>query len=183
MTTPPDIGKHQRGKGHFVQTDRASHEAWGQLTMRRPAAAALLHYLAAQVGQHNAIIAPRSLFAKAIGVSERTIHRAVDDLAAGNWLQVVKLGAGKECAYILNDRVVWGEHRDRLRFSRFSAEVIADAEDQTPETLEGPELRRLPRLFAGEQQLPSGEGLPPVSQPFFDGMEPDLPDIKESYTS
>ena len=36
-------------------------------------------------------------------------------------------------------------------------------------------LRRLPSLFRDEGQLPSGPGLPPPSQPFFDGMEPDLP--------
>jgi hypothetical protein len=30
-------------------------------------------------------------------------------------------------------------------------------------------------LFRDERQLPSGAGLPPPSQPFFDGMEPDLP--------
>lgn len=58
--------------------------------------------------------------------------------------------------------------------SRFSAEVIADADDQSALTLEGSRpLHRLPR--AGEVQLPSGNGLPPVSQPFFEGMEPDLP--------
>jgi len=36
-------------------------------------------------------------------------------------------------------------------------------------------LRRLPTLYPGEQQLPSGEGLSPPSQPHFDGMEPNLP--------
>jgi hypothetical protein len=36
-----------------------------------------------------------------------------------------------------------------------------------------PPLRRLPKL--GERQLPAGPGLPPPSQPFFDGLEPDLP--------
>jgi hypothetical protein len=29
----------------------------------------------------------------------------------------------------------------------------------------------------GEQQMPSGEGLEPPSQPSFEGMEPDLPAI------
>src|SRR3546814_14432972 len=34
-------------------------------------------------------------------------------------------------------------------------------------------LRRLPPI--GERQLPHGDGLPPPSQPFLDGIEPDLP--------
>jgi hypothetical protein len=34
-------------------------------------------------------------------------------------------------------------------------------------------LHRLPRV--GELQLPAGQGLPPVSQPSFPGLEPNLP--------
>src|SRR3546814_3237535 len=34
-------------------------------------------------------------------------------------------------------------------------------------------LRRLPPI--GERRLPHGDGLPPPSQPFLDGIEPDLP--------
>ncbi len=32
----------------------------------------------------------------------------------------------------------------------------------------------------GEQQLPSGDGLPPPSEPFLDGMEPDLPATQQT---
>lgn len=173
MTTTGDITIHQRGKGVFVQTDREAHEAWAQLAIRRPAAAAILHYLAANVAQHNAVVISRSTLAKVLGISVRTVHRAVDDLADGNWVQVVKIGAGRECAYILNDRVAWADKRDKLRFSRFSAEVIAAADEQIPGSLEGPPLHRLPKL--GETQLPAGDGLPPESQPFLTGLEPDLP--------
>lgn len=177
MSLPPDIGLHQRGKGPFVQTEREIHEIWAALSIKRPAAAAILHYFAANVGNHNAVVVSRTTIAKLLGISVRTVHRAIDDLAAGNWIQVVRIGAGRECAYVLNDRVVWAERRDRLRFSAFSAEVIVDAEDQSPETLHGPKLHRLPNV--GEVQLPHGPGLPPESQPFFDGLEPDLPAIGE----
>ena len=43
-------------------------------------------------------------------------------------------------------------------------------------------LRRIPTLYPGERQLPGGPGLPPVSQPFFDGMEPDLPALDRQET-
>ena len=69
--------------------------------------------------------------------------------------------------------MAWADKRDNLRLSRFSAEVIADADDQTDFTLSDEDLRKLPRM--GEVQLPTGTGLPPVSQPFFDGLEPKLP--------
>lgn len=112
--------------------------------------------------------------ARILGVTDRTIRNAITTLEAGNWLQVIRIGAGRECAYILNDRVAWADKRDNLRLSRFSAEVIADADDQSEATLSSKaDLRRLPRM--GEMQIPGGDGLPPVSQPFFNGMEPELP--------
>ena len=121
------------------------------------------------------MVIPQKTIAKALGVSDRTVRRAVEDLSEGNWVQVVKIGAGRECAYVLNDRVAWADKRDNLRLSRFSAEIIADADDQSEHTLFGPELHRLSDLFPSEVQLPSGDGMPPVSQPFSEGMEPDLP--------
>lgn len=174
ISAPPDIGRPPL-RGTFVQTDRATHEAWAKFSIKRPAASAVLHYLAANVGYHNAVIIPQKTVAKALGISDRTVRRAVEDLSDGNWIQVVKLGAGRECAYVLNDRVAWADKRDNLRLSRFSAEVIADADDQSDLTLSDTPLHRLPAMFSDEAQLPSGEGLPPVSQPFLEGMEPDLP--------
>lgn len=171
MTPPTDIRREPRGT--FVQTDRASHEAWAQLTARKPSASAVLHLLSASIGNQNAVVVSQKTMAKILGLTDRTIRNAITDLEAGNWLQVVRIGAGRECAYILNDRVAWADKRDNLRLSRFSAEVIADADDQSEVTLSEAELRRLPRL--GEGQIPAGAGLPPVSQPFFEGLEPDLP--------
>ena len=174
LSAPPDIGR-QPLRGTFVQTDRATHEAWAKFSIKRPAASAVLHYLTANVGHHNAVVIPQKTMAKALGVSDRTVRRAVEDLAEGNWVQIVRIGAGRECAYVLNDRVAWADKRDNLRLSRFSAEIVADAEDQSEHTLSGPELYQLPDMFPDEAQLPSGAGLPPTSQPFFDGMEPALP--------
>lgn len=165
----------RKSGGHFVQTDRAAHEKWAKLTIKSPTSSVILHWLAAHVGQQNAVVVSQAYLAKVLQVSERSVIRAVQILKEGNWVQVVRLGAGKEYAYVLNDRVVWTEKRDNLRYSSFSAEVIADYDQQDPETLEGPELTRIPRLFSDETQLPSGEGLPPESQPFLSGMEPDLP--------
>lgn len=171
MSPPTDIRRPPRGT--FVQTDRSSHEAWAQLTARKPTASAVLHLLSASVGNQNAVVISQKTMSKILGVTDRTIRNAISELEAGNWLQVVRIGAGRESAYILNDRVVWADKRDNLRLSRFSAEVIVDADDQSEGTLANDALRTLPRT--GEAQLPSGNGLPPVSQPFFEGMEPDLP--------
>src|SRR3546814_3622969 len=78
---------------------------------------------------------------------------------------------------VINDRVAWTGKRDGIRYSLFSAAVLI-ADDEQPDREElgaQPALHRLPNLFPGERQLPSGPGLPPPSEPSLPGMEPDLP--------
>src|SRR3546814_11515597 len=42
--------------GHWVQTERAAHEAWASLIEKAPKAAQLMHLLTARVGEHNAVV-------------------------------------------------------------------------------------------------------------------------------
>ena len=42
------------------------------------------------------------------------------------------------------------------------------------------DLRRIPTLYPGEQQLPTGPGEEPPSQPSIPGLEPDLPALTEA---
>lgn len=178
VTHPPAIGKTVESKpGHWVQTERAAHEAWALLIAKKPRAAMLLHHLVARMGQQNALVVSQKVLARIMGIHERTVRRAVADLAEGNWIQVVRIGNGREAAYVVNDRVAWGQSRDQLRLSVFSATVVADLDEQEPDTLQAPDLRRIPVLYPGDQQLPHGDGLSPPSQPTIEGLEPDLPAI------
>lgn len=175
--SPPDtIGVPAKNRpGQWVQTERKTHEAWARLITKKPRAAALAHHLVAQMGHQNAVVIPQTVLAKLMGCSVDTVQRAVRDLVAEKWISVVRLGRGKEAAYVVNDRVAWGQSRDHLRLSVFSATVVADADDQDEAFLGHGDLRRIPTLYPGEQQLPTGPGEPPPSQPAFDGMELDLP--------
>lgn len=163
--------------GQWVQTERKTHEAWGRLIARKPRAAALAHFLVAQMGHQNAVVVSQAILAKMMGCSVETVKRAVRDLVAENWISVVRIGKGKEAAYVVNDRVAWGQARDQLRLSVFSATVVADFDDQEDALLGAGDMRRIPTLYPGERQLPSGAGEAPPSQPSIDGMEPDLPAI------
>ncbi|MBF1239327.1 MAG: helix-turn-helix domain-containing protein, partial [Lautropia mirabilis] len=165
--------------GHWVQTERKAHEAWAGLIARKPRAAMLLHHLVAQMGNQNAVVVSQKTLAKLLGVNERTIRRAVADLVAEQWISVLKLnGPGTVSAYVVNDRVAWGQPRDQLRLSVFSAAVVADFDDQEEELLGHGNLRKIPVLFPGERQIPTGEGEDPPSQPALPDMEPDLPAIQ-----
>lgn len=169
--------------GRWVQTERAAHEAWGNLIDRSPKAAKLMHILTARVGDHNAVVVSQKTLTLLMKCSRPTVQRALDLLVADRWLEVRRIGEnGTVNAYLINDRVAWSGKRDTLRYSLFSAAVILSEEEQPDREQLGAQepLRRLPSLFRGEQQLPSGEGLPPPSEPNLPGMEPDLPVGRES---
>lgn len=165
--------------GHWVQTERKAHEAWANLISRKPSAAMLLHHLVAQMGHQNAVVIGQKTLAKLLGIHERTVRRAVAELAEERWIQVVRIGSGKEAAYVVNDRVAWGQSRDQLKLSVFSATVVADFGDQKAGIFEHSNLRRIPTLFPGERQLPTGPGEDPPCQLSIVDIEPDLPYINK----
>ncbi|MFU1684432.1 helix-turn-helix domain-containing protein [Phaeobacter piscinae] len=92
-------------RGTWVQTERETHEAWGQLSMRQPAASALLHFFSARVSDHNAVVISQRALAKATGMSLSTVKRGLAVLREGQWIEVRRIGpTGTAAAYVLNDR-------------------------------------------------------------------------------
>lgn len=165
----------------WVQTERAAHDAWGDLAIRSPRAAALMHKLVANMGRDAAVVASHATLAEITGYSLSTLKRAIADLQQNNWIEVVQIGGkGGACAYIVNDRVAWADARTNLTMSRFSASIIASSSEQTGVKTEP--LRRIPVIMRGERQLPSGAGLAPPSQPALDGLESDLPALVRDET-
>lgn len=137
-----------------------------------------MHVLAARIGDHNAVVVSQAQLAKIVSRSERAVRMAIKVLKDEHWIEVRQLGGTASVnAYVVNDRVAWHGSRDGLRYSLFSATVLAAEEEQPDRESLGKQaaLRRLPDVQPGERQLPSGDGLPPISQPSLLGMEPDLP--------
>lgn len=137
-----------------------------------------MHILTARVGDHNAVVISQATLAKLAKASDRTIQRALSVLASENWIEIRQIGGrGNVNAYVINDRVAWSGPRDGIRYSLFSAAVVlSDDEQPDRDKLEAlPRLRQLPRVYPGEAQLPSGDGLPPPSAPQLPGLETDLP--------
>lgn len=167
-------------KGTWVQTEREAHEAWARLIRKSPKAAELMHLITARIGDNNAVVMSIPTIMKLMNTSRPTVIRAVNLLRDDRWLETVQVGgSGTTNAYVVNDRVAWTGPRDGIRFSLFSAAVIATDDEQPYKDRLGREepLRKLPRV--GERQLPTGDGLPPPSQPFLEGLETDLPEIPE----
>ena len=71
-----------------------------------PRAAALAHFLVANMEATGAVVASYATLSKMSGMSVSTIRRAVDDLKAGRWIEVVQIGGkGGANAFIVNSRV------------------------------------------------------------------------------
>jgi len=137
-----------------------------------------MHHLVAHMDQTAAVVASHATLAAITGMSASTVKRAIADLKDGNWIEVVMIGGkGGALAFVVNSRVGWAAARDKLHMAAFTAKVLAIGDEQDAGYLDGPELRRLPTLRAGERQLPTGPGEDPPSQPTIPGMEPDLPAI------
>jgi hypothetical protein len=134
--------------------------------------------MVAQMGRHNALVASQKTLMSLVGCSLATLKRSLEVLKEGRWIEVRQIGpTGTACAYIINDQVAWTGKREGIRYSLFSASIlISDFEQPDSATMDHQEpLERLPALFKGERQLPTGPGLDPPTQPPLVGLEPDLP--------
>jgi hypothetical protein len=124
------------------------------------------------------VVASFATLAGICGYSVATVRRAIDDLRADQWIEVVQIGGkGGANAYLVNSRVAWAAPRDMLPMAAFTATVLASRAEQ--DEVDTVPLRRIPHLMhPGERQLPTGPGQEPPSQPTIEGMEPDLPSIQ-----
>ena len=168
----------KKPRGHYVQTERAAHEALAALGRESPNAVILMHLLVARMGEHNAVVVSQKTLAHLMDRHVNTVKNALRVLRDRRWIEIRQIGErGTVNAYIVNDRVAWVGKRDGIRYSLFSANVIVSDDEQPDRSELGVQepLRPLPQLQPGEQQLPTGPGLPPPSEPALPGMEPDLP--------
>jgi hypothetical protein len=159
----------------YVQTDRHAHEEWGRLCQQSPRAAALCHFLVAQMDPStNAVVASWSTLASLTGMSVATARRAMRDLELAGWVEGIRLGTGGVRAWRIDSRVAWAQHRDGRRYAFFHAKVLAAAAEQPtpPASTPQPPLRRIPLIAPGEIPVPYGPGTPPPAQPYLPGLEP-----------
>lgn len=178
MSQSRDVGLTSPPRGTWLQTDLAAHEKWAKLAVANPRASSVLHVLLSKIGRSNAVVVSQKTLAGLCGCSVRTLQYALAALRDGNWIEVRQIGpTGTANAYIINDRVAWYGKRDGIRYSLFSATVVVSEEEQPDREELGSQepLQRLPDLLPGERQLPSGDGLPPPSEPSLPSMEMDLP--------
>lgn len=175
----------ERSRAIYTQTELATHEAWAHFTLEAPPAAALVHLLCRLAGDDDTVVASQRVLAERLGVSQMTISRALKKAESAKYIEVIRLGATATgaCGYRLNSRVHWTKNSSGKDTAAFRAVVLASADDQP--AIDTKPLRRVPVIRAGEIPIPTGEGLPPPSQPTLSGvdeptMEADPADVWES---
>mgnify|MGYP003504813605 CR=1 FL=1 len=176
------VGKPVVGGVGYVQTDKAVHEKWVRLSIKQPAASALLHFFCGRLKANQAFVAAVPTLAKVLSLHTNTVRKAIAHLQKENWIQVVSIGKGQANAYVLNSRVAWQTSRDGMRYALFNGVVMADASDQDIAALASDvPLVSMPVLRVGEIQVPAGEGEKPPSQGQLDGVDlPDVPSIEQT---
>lgn len=175
---PREIGLTTPPSGSWLQVERAAMERWAKLAVAYPRAASVMLVISSKMGRNNALIVSQRTLARIADCSRSTLLRSLEILQRNNWIEIRQIGpSGTTNAYIVNDRVAWSGKRDGIRYSLFSAAVLVSDDEQPDRDEIGalPPLETVPEMYPGEFQFPAGEGLPPPSQPFLDGIEPDLP--------
>jgi DNA-binding transcriptional ArsR family regulator len=94
-----------------------------------PTALKVFSWLIEKSDRRNAVLASYVAMAKALGVNERTVRRAVSYLAEKKLVVILK--SGNTNIYVLNDRIVWKDTGDsKNKYSEFSAEIYILASEQ-----------------------------------------------------
>jgi DNA-binding transcriptional MocR family regulator len=159
---------------HFVQIERRASERAAKLMQEQPQAASLLFMLVRQMDKHGAVVASQTTLSEMQGVSLSTIKRAVSVLRNRNWVDVVRLGGkGGALAYAVNGRFAWADTRSEMpRRAYFQASVLAVEDEQDQPVDDRPPMEAVPTVMPGEHAVPTGDGMPPPSQPALEGLEP-----------
>ncbi|WP_321940075.1 replication/maintenance protein RepL [Paraburkholderia sp. J8-2] len=151
-----------RDMGGWLQVEKQTLRAITALSIKHPVAAGMLHLLASKMNRTNAVVISKRAIADELGVTERSVERAVVVLKDGKWVQVAK--AGTQNVYIMNSRVYWQGARG-ARFANFYAAVTLTEKDQAAgEVDDKSELRQIPVAGDGERYLVGNEQLPPPDQ-------------------
>jgi DNA-binding transcriptional MocR family regulator len=157
---------------HFAMVEMLALEQLQGLMREAPKAAELAVLLIRQLksGGRGVVVASRETLREMLGCSMPTVDRALKVLIGQGWVQRIKIGGAY--ALVINHRIAWVGDRGEISRAVFDATVIASRAEQDAVALEPPPMRQFPILQADEDVIPTGEGLPPPSQPNIPGLEP-----------
>lgn len=145
----------------WLQIEKAVGQALTRLAIKHPAARGTLDFLMVNMGRNNALAISQAAIAKKVGITLKSVSRAISLLHDHNFIEVIKVG--NLCIYRVNSRVAWQGNRGE-RYACFSADIIAFETEQSPKQISTEPLVSLPMPMPGERLLVGNETIDPPDQ-------------------
>jgi hypothetical protein len=146
----------------WLQIEKKTAGELKRLAIKSPVAMGALMLMVNRMSRTNALVMSQQEIADDLGVTRRSVITAIGVLEAGNFIEVVTVGAAR--VYRVNTRVAWQGVRG-ARFAHFTADVFATEKEQGQSVDEREPLKSVPVLQDGERYLVTNDDdVPPDQQ-------------------
>lgn len=105
-----------------------------QLAVRYPKAHAILYFLVDQMDECNAVMCSSQVIEEILGVSRQTVSKNIKILKDFGFIEIYK--SGNSNVYAVNDSVYWKTAGNRIKYSKFPANIILSINEQDEECKE-----------------------------------------------
>ena len=102
-----------------------------QLAIKYPRAHAILYFLVDQMDEQNAVMCSSQVIEELLGVSRQTVSKNIKILKDTGFISVYK--SGNSNVYAINDAVYWKTFGNRIKYSKFPANIILSINEQDAE--------------------------------------------------
>lgn len=125
----------------FIQVYRKSIIFMRNLNKIDPNALPVLLILLEKMNKQNAILISQKALSQITGKTRQTISKAIKALKEGKYIQVIKVGNAN--IYVVNSSIAW-KNSNNKKYQAFSAQVVADIDEQIEENWKNIKLKQLP---------------------------------------
>lgn len=134
---------------NWYQFNRAHTKEMIWLSTTHPMANGVLLFMLDQMDEYNALMCSYQVLSEAIGVTIRTVGRAIQVLKTHGFIAVLKSGTSN--VYVINDKLAWSSWGTNYQYSKFPANVLLSATENR-EYLEKIEKAKLKQIsIKGEE--------------------------------
>lgn len=125
----------------FIQIYRKSIIFMRNLNKIDPNALPVLLILLEKMNKQNAVLISQKALSQITGKTRQTINKAIKALKEGRYIQIIKVGTAN--VYVVNASIAWTNSNNK-KYQAFSAQVVADIDEQIEEDWKNIKLKQLP---------------------------------------
>lgn len=118
----------------YIQLNKVNMSYVRDLAATNPIAMQVWLFLIENMDEYNAVICSYKVLEEVLGVSNRSIARAISYLKDNGFLHIEKTGTSN--VYIANKELVWNSWANNLKFCKFPANVVLSYSEQDKDYLQ-----------------------------------------------